>query len=225
MKDPNLLDAVYKKAILKKNILEKTKETFELFKRIAIEISEELKTKLPKEGDNISFGFASKNNMEFQLQFADDILLFMQHSNVFEFSRNHEIMKLPYIRENADRSFCGCIHIYNFLTDSFIYNRDKDLGYLIGRVFINAEGHYFIEGKRELGFIYNNFGTAIIDEDAIRTILESAVLYTVNFDLLIPPYDDIKIVSVADVLSDINVFSGKTGKRLGFKFQADKDIT
>ena len=31
------------------------------------------------------------------------------------------------------------------------------MGYCIGRIFINKENHYFVEGKRQLGFLYNDF--------------------------------------------------------------------
>ncbi len=222
MKDTNLLNMVFRKAILKRDITAKTKAVFEQFRNTAMQIAEEFKQNLPEDGKNLEFGFSNKTDLSFELRFADDVLMFMLHTNVFEFPRNHEIMKTPYIQENKDRSFCGCIHIYNFLSDSLNYNREKDMGYLIGRIFINSEGHYFIEGKRELGYIYNHFGTAEIDDDAIRTILESAISYTINFDLLLTPYDDIKEVSVGDILCDINALGWKTGKRLGFKFQADK---
>ena len=56
-----------------------------------------------------------------------------------------------YPEENPNRGFCGLIHIYNFLNDSFKYNRVHDLGYLIGRIFINHENHFMVQGKRQLG--------------------------------------------------------------------------
>ena len=92
-----------------------------------------------------------------ELKFAGDVLIFMMHTNVFEFPRHHEIMRTSYIRDDKNRSYCGIINIYNFLADSFKYNRENDIGYLIGRVFINYENHYYIEGKKELGLIYNDF--------------------------------------------------------------------
>ena len=145
------------------------------------------------------------------------------HSNIFEFSRDHQVMKSPYIREDATRSHCGVIRIYNFLADSIEYRREQDLGYMIGRVFINREKHYFIEGKRELGMLYTNFGTSLIDSASVQNIVESAIEYTTNFDLLTPPYDDEKVVSVGEMMSDIDKKSLVTGKRLGFRFQADTD--
>ena len=115
------------------------------------------------------------------------------------------------------------VHIYNFLADSFKYNRINDVGYLIGRVFINKDKRYFIEGKREVGLLYNNFGNAVMDEACIRKIIESSILYTINFDLLTPPFDNVKEVTVHDIKMALANMRLKTGKRLGFKFQEDRN--
>jgi hypothetical protein len=131
-------------------------------------------------------------------------------------------MSTSYIREDKNRSYCGIINIYNFLADSFKYNRVNDVGYLIGRIFINKDKSYFIEGKREIGLLYNNFGQEILDEKAARQIVESAVMYTINFDLLTPPYDSLKEISLEEMQSMVDSYKLKTGKRLGFKFQADR---
>ena len=115
------------------------------------------------------------------------------------------------------------ITIFNFLADSFKYHRTNDIGYLIGRVFINNESHYFLEGKREIGLLYNNFPTSIISKSAVRQIIESAMMYTINFDLLTPPYENMKEVSVSEMQYTIDNMPIKTGKRLGFRFYADTD--
>jgi len=87
--------------------------------------------------------------------------------------------------------------------------------------FINREMHYFVEGKRQMGFLYNNFGQEVIDKGSIKRIIESALLYTLDFDLLVPPYDVVKIASVAQMNSKIDSAKLQTGKRLGFKFNSD----
>ena len=94
---------------------------------------------------------------------------------------------------------------------------------MIGRIFVNNENHYFIEGKRELGMLYNNFNTAKITENTVLEIIESAIMYTTNFDLLTPPYDEVKLVSVAEMKMSFDRKMMVTGKRLGFRFQADTD--
>lgn len=86
---------------------------------------------------------------------------------------------------------------------------------------MNHENHYFTEGKREIGLLYNNFTSNILDEKAIQSIIYSSVLYTLNFDLLTPPFENIKEVSVAEMQTTLDAMSISTGKRLGFRFEAD----
>lgn len=218
-----LSNLVFNKADLKQHVYNSTRETFEMFRQSAKTTLAEFQRQNAEKGASVRFEFIDRGDFEFEIRFAGDSLIFIMHSNVFEFSRNHEVMKSPYIREDTSRSYCGVIHIYNFLTDSFLYQRDNDLGYLIGRIFINKEKHYFIEGKRELGMLFNNFNTSVITDDSVQGILESAIEYTTNFDLLTPPYDEIKVVSVGEMRSNFDKKSIVTAKRLGFRFQADTD--
>lgn len=220
----SLKNLVFSKSALKQEVYQATKESFELFRSTTKEIIDLFKQAQRESGQNVRFEFADRGDFEFEVKFGGDVLIFMMHTNVFEFSRNHEVMKTPYIRENPNRSFCGVIHIYNFLADSFLYQRDNDLGYMIGRVFVNGEKHYFIEGKRELGMLYNNFNSSVITPETVQKIVESAIEYTTNFDLLTPPYDEIKLVSVGEMRNNFDKKSLVTGKRLGFRFQADTDV-
>ena len=212
-----------KKFELKKDVYSNTYNVFQQFKSLMLEMAEHYKATYKKDNLQVPFEFRDKSEFELELKFGSDILIFMMHTNVFEFSREHEVMKTPYIRGDITRSYCGVINIYNFLSDSFKYNRVNDIGYLIGRVFVNREMHYFIEGKREIGMLYNNFASSEINQEAAKLILESAIRYTVNFDLLTPPYDTVKEVSVFDLQTTQDNMKLQTGKRLGFKFQADKE--
>ncbi len=219
----SLKDLVFNKSELKQSVYQATKETFGLFRAHTRELIELFKQRCREEGKDVAFEFTDRGDFEFEVKFAGDILLFMMHTNVFEFSRDHQVMKTPYVREDQRRSYCGVIHIYNFLADSFAYQRDNDLGYMIGRVFVNFEKHYFIEGKRELGMLYTNFNTSTVTPESVQGIIESAIEYTTNFDLLTPPYDEVKLVSVGEMRTNFDKKSLVTGKRLGFRFQADNE--
>lgn len=218
----NLFDTLIWKGQLKQLVYNNTCQTFQTFKKTMLDIEEEYKKRNHNEP---AIPFICKDTGEFQMEvkFAGDILILMMHTNIFEFSRYHEVMKTKYITDDKERSYCGVINIFNFLADSFKYNRLNDIGYLIGRVFINKDRHYFIEGKREIGFLYNNFDNAVMDDKAARQIIESAILYTINFDLLTPPFDNVKEVSVADMQAAMEAMSIRTGKRLGFRFQGDHE--
>lgn len=218
-----LSEALVKKARLKQKVYNNTLKTFQLFKTAIKDSVRDHHKKYPREESNIPFEYKDKGDFELEMKFAGDILIFLMHTNVFEIPRDHLVMKSSYVKEDKERSYCGIINIYNFLADSFKYKRVNDIGYLIGRVFINKDMHYFIEGKREIGLLYNNFNTAEMSKKAAREIVESAIRYTINFDLLTPPFDTVKEISVFDIQSTLDNISLKTAKRLGFKFQADEE--
>jgi hypothetical protein len=219
----DLFDALVKKATLKQVVYRNTLETINLLKRSMALLASDYESLELKEAKKIPFIYKDRNEFEAELKFAGDTLVFIMHTNVFEIPRDHEVMNTPYIKEDKERSYCGIINIFNFLSDSFKYNRMNDIGYLIGRVLVNKDMHYFTEGKREIGFLYNSFGISVVNEKTAYEILQSAIYYTLNFDLLTPPYNDVKEVSVQEFISAIDSMQLRTGKRLGFKFQADKD--
>lgn len=219
----DILEGVRRKATFKQKVYRNTIDRFKLLKSVLDELAGEYNKRYASDEIKIPFIFRNKSEFEVELEFGGDILVFMMHTNVFEFSRNHEVMNTRYVRENTDRSYCGVFMIFNFLADSFRYNRQNDIGYMIGRVFVNLENHYFIEGKKEVGQLYNNFETGILDKQTLRTLVESALRYTINFDLLSPPFDQVKEVALMDIQASITYSQLKTGKRLGFRFQGDHE--
>ncbi|MBN1990419.1 MAG: hypothetical protein JW783_13535 [Bacteroidales bacterium] len=216
-----IVKTLVEKSSLKQKVYDNTFEVFNLIKEVLHEMANEYNLFLKGTDKRVKLEYRDRGKFEAEIRVAGDILIFSMHSNTFEFDRDHNIWKLSYVQQNNFNSYCGVINIYNFLTDSFKYNRLDDLGYLVGRVFINQEHHYFVEGKRQMGFLYNNFGTAIIDKDSVKRIIESAILYTLEFDLLVPPYDMVKIASVAQMNTKIENSKIQTGKRLGFTFNSD----
>jgi len=218
-----ILKTLKEKSSLKQDVYANTLKTFVLMKATAKKMVAELKKEAAVIDKRIIIDFKDKGEFEFELRVAGDLLIFVMHTNIFEFDKTHQIWRNSYIREDNTRSFCGMINIFNFLNDSFLYNRINDLGYVIGRIFVNKENHYFCEGKRQLGFLYNDIVHSVIDEQAVRSIMESTILYCINFDLFTPPFDSIKEVSVSDMQTASESMQIKTGKRLGFRFQADND--
>jgi hypothetical protein len=222
-KTKELFNKLIDKATLKQKVYHNTLDTLNFLKKGMDVLASEYDSLSTKESKKIPFVYKDRGEFEAELKFAGDTLVFLMHSNVFEIPRDHEVMTTPYIKEDKERSYCGIINIFNFLSDSFKYNRLNDVGYLIGRIHINKDMHYFTEGKREIGFLYNSFGVTVMNEESAAEILQSAIYYTINFDLLTPPYDEVKEVTLLEFISAVDSMQLKTGKRLGFKFQADKD--
>ncbi|MBE2247012.1 MAG: hypothetical protein IAE67_07110 [Candidatus Competibacteraceae bacterium] len=211
------------KSVHKQEVFSKTKDVFKQLKTTLLEVHNDLLQRTQEEGVRLHFNYQEKGDFEVAFAFAGDTLIFHMHTNVFNFDRSNAIWKTTYVKENENRAYCGVINIYNFLTDSFKYNREQDIGYLIARIFINHEKHYFVEGKRQLGFLYNDFANATIDTSSLTRIIESAVLYSLDFDLLTPGYDQVKQVSVQEIYAHSESLQQRTGKRMGFLFQADND--
>ncbi|MBK6444321.1 MAG: hypothetical protein IPG90_17470 [Bacteroidetes bacterium] len=209
------------KVVLKQEVFERTRTVFvqlkEILQTLFVEMGKEIKN-IDKE---ILLEFKDKGDFEMEFTLADDTLVFMMHTNVFTFDHDHEIWKSSYVQEDPNRSFCGKIYIYNFLSDSFKYNRTNDIGLLIARLFVNKDGHFFVEGKRQLGFLYNDFSSAVLDTENLRKVVESAILYSLDFDPYIPPYEQIVQISVQEVMESTIQSKIATGKRLGFKFSSD----
>lgn len=216
-----ILTALEMKAIVKQKVYDQTLETFNLLKEILQEIENEYNSQIQIDDPRIQLAYKDRGQFECELKVAGDLLIFSMHSNIFEFDRNHNVWKLSYVSENKIYSYCGIINIYNFLADSFKYNRIEDLGYLITRIFVNVEKHFFVEGKRQNEYLYNNFGQAVLTKQILKEIIMTAILYSLEFDLLVPPYDQIKIASVAQMVEKMEFSKMKTGKRLGFKFNSD----
>ena len=216
-----IAETLSRKATLIQQVHDATFTIFGQLKDALHEMSGELNYTLDEMGKRVKVEYRDRGKFEAQLQVADDILIFSMHTNVFVFNREHPIWLNSYVHENKDNAYCGMINIYNFLSDSFRYNRNADEGYLIGRVFINHEMEYFVEGKRQISLRHNNFGTQKIDKTALINIVEAAIGYAVEFDLLVPPYDAVKTVSVDQLNTKIENSKMQTGKRLGYKFNAD----
>ena len=220
-KKEKIISILKTKSILKQQIFDNTYKTFSMLKEVLSEFASELNPMLTEIDSRVTVEFTDRGMFEAQLKVAGDMLVFSMFTNAFEFDRSHAIWKNSYASEQPYNSICGMFCVYNFLNDSFRYNRTADLGYLIARVFVNHQMYYFVEGKQQTNNWVNQFGQEIISRQILREIVVSAILYTLNFDLLAPPYDAIKIISVEQMNSKIESARFQTGKRLGFTFNSD----
>jgi hypothetical protein len=190
-------------------------------KDILKNLSKDVNGSLGNVDARIRLEYTDRSSFDAQIKVAGDILLFSMHSNIFQFDREHPAWKTAYIQKNKYNAYSGIINIYNFLADSFKYSRLDDLGYLIARIFINHENQYFVEGKRQMGMLFTNYGSEQISKESLQIIIETAIQYSLEFDLLVPPYDAVKIATVGQVEAKIQHSRITTGKRLGFQFNSD----
>lgn len=220
-KKQEIITSLKEKSILKQKVYDYTYESFILLKEVLKSLTRDVNTKLSGIDPRIRMEYTDRSNFDAQLKVASDILLFSMHSNIFQFDREHPAWKTPYIQKNKYNAYSGIINIYNFLADSFRYSRLDDLGYLIARIFINHEKQYFVEGKRQMGMLFTNYGNEMISKESLQVIISTAIKYSLEFDLLVPPYDTVKIATVGQAEAKIQHSKVMTGKRLGFQFNSD----
>lgn len=217
-----ILNGLNVKSHLKNTVFNQTLEVFNSLKEVLHEMSNDVNEMLEdEENRRIRFEYRDRGKFEAELKFADDVLLFSMHTDVFQFDRDHPIWKNDMVKKDPMTSYCGIISVYNFLTDSLKYSRKDDIGYMVARVFVNKDKSYFTEGKRQTTKKLQGFGERVLDKQALVEIVETAVLYTLSFDLLAPPYELVAMATVEQMNAKIDSSKTQTGKRLGFSFRSD----
>lgn len=207
------------KSGLKQDIFQDTKSHFERFKKQLLEEIGSLRSLV--EDGRIRLHVEHKGEFQVQVFVGSDVLIFQMHTNVFKLPDEHPLWQTDYLKEDKTRGYFGIINIYNFLAESYLKNRMNDLGYLIGRVFINKDEHFMVEGKGQLGFLFRDLTNSVLTDSILTHIIQVSVAYALEFDLLTPPYEIVSKVTVFQ-MHEIEANSQlSTGKRLGFKFEAE----
>jgi len=213
-----IVDLLKERSCLKQYIHRNTSDVFAMMKIEIAKIAAELKSDMAKIDPYVQINFVDKGEFEAELHFSGDVLIFSWHTNVFNFPADHDLQKLKYVKEDPDRSYCGLLQVHNFLYDSLKYNRSLDLGYLLARIFINKENHFFLDGSEKLGYPLSKFDKQIVDSEAFRTTVLNLISYTLRFDLLTPPFDAVRELPLAEKLAN-TINSAISTHKVGFKFK------
>ena len=219
-KNDSLIALINAKGKLNKDVNDVTSEVFAMLKKVLSFLEKTLKQNIVDA--RIKIKYRDTSTFESEIAVGDDVLVFIMHTNVFVFELSNPINSTGYVKEDVTRAACGMISIYNFLSDSFQYERKNDVGHLIARLFVNREKHFFVEGKKQLGILFNDFHGNTINEESLLTIVENSIQYSISIDPMVPPLEMMKELSVHNAIEYSLQASIATGKRLGFKF--DKDL-
>lgn len=221
--NPQILELLTTKSSTKQAVFRRSVEVFATFKKVLEQIAEELNSRVCSVDASVLVEYTDRGEYEAQIRFSGDVIIFQMHTNVFTFDKGHGVWKNSYIREDNMRAYFGMINMYNFLADSLKYNRLSDLGLLIGRAFVNVDGHFFVEGKRQFGYRFNNVAGDVIDEQRIRDIVETAIIYALDFDLTTPDFNSHREITVHQIQTMSNDLRVSTSKKLGFRFKSTLD--
>ena len=218
-----LVETLIKKGGQSKDATDATFRVFSALKSVLQHFEHTLVKNLAQD-PRIKVKYTDRGIFEAELKVAEDALIFIMHTNAFVFDSSHSIWKTGYLSMDQKRGTCGMISIYNFLSDSFKFERREDMGLLVGRIFVNGEGNFYMEGKRQLGILFNDFSSQKADESKLLEIIEAAVMYSLDIDINVPAFEAMREISVHEVLTYNMQTAVNAGKRLGFKFQSDADV-
>lgn len=217
--NPQILNLLSTKSSTKQNVYRISKEVFSRFKQQLKIIADELNNNICNVDASVVVDYRDRGEYEAEIRFSGDVIIFQMHTNVFTFEKTHGIWKNSYVREDGMRAYFGMINMFNFLSDSLKYNRLGDVGHLIGRVFINKDEHFFVEGKRQFGYQFNNVAGDVLDDQRIREIIEMSIVYALDFDLTTPGFNNQREITVHQIQEMSNDLRNSTSKKLGFRFR------
>ncbi|WP_233169317.1 hypothetical protein [Hymenobacter sp. BT523] len=210
-----IFEGLKQKSVAKQAIYRNTQAAFDCLRLVSQELVVELSRKLTPLDSSVVIEYRSINDMEFHIKFSGDLLVFVMHSNVVTFPDDYGPMPSAYVNADFRRRFFGHIMAYNFMADSIKYQRMNDPGYLVGRLLVNIENHYYLEGVQQLELPDNDMSDNIISPDAMRLFVESAMIAAVNNDLIAPLLPEIQKISVKQKVENQQV---SRGSKVGFSF-------
>ena len=203
---PDRLDLIAQglsgKASAKQAIFRATQAAFDVLRQASQELCLELTQKITTLDASVRIEYYPVNGMEFHIRFSGDLLVFVMHSNIVTFPDDFGPMTTAYVQDDFRRRFFGHIMAYNFMADSIKYQRMNDPGYLVGRLLVNIDSHYFLEGVQQLELPDHDMSASPISAEAMRLFVESAMIAAVNNDLIAPPMTEIQRITVKQKLEN-----------------------
>jgi hypothetical protein len=214
-----LTQLLQNKAALKQDIAEDAEAVF-------LNLKETIKRELVAlraivSDDRVRLHFKERGDYEIHVYIGSDVLVFSLHHNVFRLPDHNPLWGTGYFQQNEQRGYFGVIYVYNFLAESLIQNRLDDSGYLISRLFVNHEKHFFIEGRTQLSGIFRDTERHQWNDDICSLVVQMTFAYALSFDLYIPPYEIQDEISVNQMNYMGETLKLQTGKRLGFKLKSE----
>lgn len=210
----DIVNGLHQKSVTKQAIYRNTKATFERMKDIAQDIVGELTERITKQDADVLIEYRNISEFEFHVKFSGDMLMFIMHSNVITFPEDYELMRHEYIEEDFRRRFFGQILAYNFMADTLKYNRLDDPGYLVGRMLVNIDRHFVIEGVKQMDLPYDRISQNVINNKTLRLIIESAMVAAVNNDLMGQDVSEIERITLKQKHENMITQPRKVGFRV-----------
>lgn len=221
--DDKILQLIQKRFPLNCQATDNAEKTFISLKSWLTDFAENINSKFQPSNKRYRVKFYDTGNNMCELQLGEDTLWFHLHPNLFRITPTNPAYRFSYLRDDEYRSQCAIINIYNFLSDSLAEKRIDDYGILIARIFINHENHFMVEGKRQIGMLYNDITQDIIDADKMSNLLEQIIVFCIEHDLFAQPFDQVPAMSYREISSGSFGSNISGSKQLGFRLSAEDD--
>jgi hypothetical protein len=198
---------------------------FDVFKIEAQKLVQHLYNTVEDKSLQPLFAYDERGSRQCSVRVGEDLIVFHVRSNTFRFDDAHFLNKTSYVKANPLNGFCGIINVYNFLNESMLKSKENDVGFLLARVFINREHHFYVEGKKQIGLLYNDFTNEVIDASKIETIIKSILIFSLEHDLFVAPFEAVQSITVNELQNNIFSTSLASSKRLGYRLSKDENKT
>jgi hypothetical protein len=210
------------KSTAKQTTFKHLSDAFNLMSSDSKRIISELKSKAHPADEDVTLYFRNVSKHEFHVKLAGDLLIFVMHTNIITFDDEHPVMKEEYIHRDQVNRYFGQINIYNFMFDSLRFNRGNDPGYLIGRLMLNHENRFFMEGEKPFTSRFGNISAKEIDNDVLQDIVKHSLRIAIKNDLMAPPYSRVRSITLNQKNEHTVEMGG--GQKIGFQMSYQKKV-
>jgi len=218
----HIAEVIQNKSAVKQQTYRNLCKSFKQLEKEARKVVKQVKASIVSKDDDIVLSVTKINNQEFHVHIAGELLVFLLHTNVIVLDEAHGYSKSEYVQQDKNRKYLGQINIYNFMADSFKYNRLNDPGYLIARLFINVESHFLVEGERQLNFMFENVSSNPITGTDLDIISQLTISQSLDNDLVTSSFPSIRVISLNQKIEKSQQLGG--GHKIGFQMSYQSDI-
>ncbi len=218
----HIAELLLSKSGVKQTTYRNVNKAFRTLKEEAVKLIETINEKTNSKDSEISLFVETINDQEFHVKIAGDLLVFFLHTNIITLGADYAYNKSDYVTQDPNRKYLGQINVYNFMADSFKYNRFNDPGYLLARVLINHEDFFIVEGDRQVNFMFENVSSKPIEQTDLSILIQLIITQAIENDLVAPPFPQIRGITVQQKISKTEVLGA--GNKIGFQMSSQQDI-
>ncbi|ERM82527.1 hypothetical protein P872_05745 [Rhodonellum psychrophilum GCM71 = DSM 17998] len=209
----NIVSKIQSTSKLKQNLLVQVTDLFQLLEQSSLNLATKLTAACGPE-NQVPLKVEKINDYEFVFQAGEDVLVFILQSNIVRLSEETYLSKSKYLKSDPSLNYFGQILIYNFLGETIKNERLDDPGYLLGRLMVNRENKFFLEGDRKMVYHFPELQDNPVTGQKMQDFVELLVSAALDNDLLAPAFGDIMIITYLQKLEHTSGMGHP--KKIGF---------